>query len=312
MRRQACLAAFTLIELLVVIAIIALLVAILVPALSGARRQAKAAVCLAHLHTMGQGLVLYANDNKDVLVPSRLPKIDDDNWHYRIVGGIKYRPTFLAVMASQISLPPFEDPQPSTTCVDKFGQPGDRQNYASSVYVCPEVRHWVDERNGSYGYNYHFLGNSRLRDEDILTSYKNWPVKSSSVRSPSQCVAVADCMGTAASFPPLQRLPYEDNDIGDSKSGRSVNALGNEGFNLDPPRIDPEHGEMASHKQGQEARSAVHERHGGRSTILWVDAHGSSETLESLGYRVDDNGVVTLDGNNRLFSIHHRDEAWTE
>ena len=312
MPRYSIRAAFTLIELLVVIAIIGLLVAILMPALSSARRQAKATVCNARLRTLGQGLVLYANDFSDVLVPGRLPKIDDHHWRTRIVGGVKYRPTFLAMMASHVGLPPFEDPQPSKTSIDKFGQPGDRQNYADTIYVCPEVPHWVDERNGSYGYNYQFLGNSRLRDDDNLLSYKNWPVKSSWVRSPSECVAVADCMGTAASFPPLQRASYEDNDLGDSKSGRSINALGNEGFNLDPPRVDPEHGEMAGHKHGQEARTALHERHGGRGSVLWVDGHCSSETLESLRYEVDDNGVVTFNGDNRLFSIDHTNEAWTE
>jgi prepilin-type N-terminal cleavage/methylation domain-containing protein/prepilin-type processing-associated H-X9-DG protein len=302
---------FTLIELLVVIAIIGLLVAILVPALSAARTRAKATVCITRLRTLGQGLVLYANDNHDVLVPARLPKLDDDHWRLRVVGGVKYRPTFLAMMASQVGMPPFEEPLPSKTEIDKYGQPGDRQNYATGAYVCPEVSDWTDERNGAYGYNYQFLGNSRLFDDNNLTSYKNWPVQSSWVRSPAQCVAVADSIGTAAAFPKHRRIGYQDNDLNDSGSGRAVNAMGNEGFNLDPPRIDYNHGEMASHKSGQEARSAPHERHAGRITILWVDCHGSSETLDSLGYDVDEEGVVGLDGDNRLFNSRYKDEAWT-
>lgn len=310
MPRKESRRSFTLIELLVAIAIIGLLVSILVPALSGARRQAKATICLTRLRTVGQGLVLYANRNRDVLVPGRMPKLDDENWRVRIAGGVKYRPTFLQMMASEIGLAPFEDPQPSKTSVDRFGQPGGRQNYSNPAYICPEVPHWVDERNGCYGYNYQFLGNSRLADDGAPTSFKNWPVMSSRVRSPSQCVAVADCIGTAASFPRTNRAPYEDNEYGNAQTGRTLEALGNEGFNLDPPRIDPKAGEMAS--LTHEARTALHERHRTKGNVLWVDGHCSGETLKSLGYEVEDGGTVRFEGDNRKFSITGEDVPWLE
>jgi prepilin-type N-terminal cleavage/methylation domain-containing protein/prepilin-type processing-associated H-X9-DG protein len=62
--------AFTLIELLVVIGIIALLIAILIPSLAQARRTGRTVVCAANLRGSGQGLVLYNNDHKELVVPS--------------------------------------------------------------------------------------------------------------------------------------------------------------------------------------------------------------------------------------------------
>ncbi len=60
--------AFTLVELLVVIGIIALLIAILMPALSRARGQAQSTQCLSNLRQMGQALTMFASEHQGYLV----------------------------------------------------------------------------------------------------------------------------------------------------------------------------------------------------------------------------------------------------
>jgi len=77
MRRK--IKAFTLIELLVVIAVIALLLAILMPALGRAREAARKIACANNLKTIGLGDIMYSQDCDDWHVPAFNGSVPE-NW----------------------------------------------------------------------------------------------------------------------------------------------------------------------------------------------------------------------------------------
>jgi prepilin-type N-terminal cleavage/methylation domain-containing protein len=96
---------FTLVELLVVIGIIAILIAMLLPALQRAREAANRAACLSNLRTIGQTMLIYAHENKDQIPLGTIKERYQEAYWLRLTNrfptwGVLYRSNFMKAPAA--------------------------------------------------------------------------------------------------------------------------------------------------------------------------------------------------------------------
>ncbi len=134
---------FTLVELLVAVAVIALLVGIVLPALSRARQTARATVCLSRLYSLGQAMQMYVDAND-----GRFPTVGFAH------GGLSDETTaWINVAAAEIG--------------------------SAAVTRCPtdQSRHWTEPLPGtdrlrqlSYATNYYTTGSVVGREEYVVAT----------------------------------------------------------------------------------------------------------------------------------------------
>lgn len=273
-------AGFTLVELLVVIAIIGLLVAVLLPSLSAARRIARTAVCASNLRQIGVGWTIYADQNNGAVIPGRPGKYADSSRNVYWVGnGLQYRPRWFVTMGAEAGFYAYKEPS-TDSAVDNS-----KQVDGSEVFICPAEPDRRNNRNYTYGYNFQFLGNSRFKGGAEANGFINFPVKITNV-SASATVMAADALGTAAGKATRERHDY----VSDGSS--DLYAVGNHGWALDPPRLTESGDFCDDANRAPEHRSAPEMRHGGKVTTLWCDGHVTGETYESLLYVENEDGSI--------------------
>ncbi len=147
---------FTLVELLAVVAIIAVLAAILLPALQSARNQAKAVVCRSNIRQLHLANSNYALENRDQYVPAAAD----------MTSGFGGRRRWHGVRASA-----GVDPDPEKNTFDPADGPLAASLPDGEIRACPQRTEFVTDgaRNafeagcGGYGYNLYGIGSQFYR-----------------------------------------------------------------------------------------------------------------------------------------------------
>ena len=149
---------FTLIELLVVIAIIAILAAILLPALNSARERGRSASCISTLKQLGTAIIMYADNNEDYPPNALLYCYDKakQRWHHLIAPYVGENKDFETVPPQILWCP----------SVDPSERP---------------VNYW----DTNYGMNW-LLGSTYMKNAGEV------PVKLLHVKSPASVVLIGD------------------------------------------------------------------------------------------------------------------------
>ena len=158
---------FTLVELLVVIGIIAVLIAILLPVLSVARERSRRTACLSNLHQLGQGMLMYAGENRDHL-PNGNPRGAARNYIGTNLVLVNLSALYLRRGPAVFHCPSDQDPSPVEIDTADYTLPNSaRVSYDFySVFFLPEYGPLVARLRGRAPLAWDLHGGAPVPDPD--------------------------------------------------------------------------------------------------------------------------------------------------
>jgi len=261
--------AFTLIELLVVIAIIAILAAILFPVFAQAKQAAKKTQCLSNFKQSGLGIIMYAGDYDDMMVPADSGGLNLIGWGYG-------RPDYV--------WPELVQPYIKNWYI--FRCPSDPNETDTTLSVDPVTNAPITSSNPNYYYAWGERADQGINYE-FLTPWSFYPTTGGYYVG-SEPISLTRIGGPANTIAAIDTI--WDRDAGGPKGGGNwtveAPCVYDASFNLIVP-INPTHwfsygGWDVGNNTSWLEFGGAWPRHSQRFNVTYMDGHAHNESVGSI------------------------------